>query len=200
MGDPRLLRALAAGAALRHAGACSRCIADMRDTMVAAKGAGLAAPQIGVRLRVVIFGFEHNQRYPDAEPVPYTELVNPVLTPLSPRRGRRLGGLPVGARVCAAWCRASAACATADSIPQGRPHRARSRRVSTPASCSTNATISTGSCTRCACATCAIRLHRACFSRRGHRRTIDAGRGRRPQRRALTPYDGAPIPQRRSWS
>ena len=49
----------------------------------AANGAGLAAPQIGVGLRVVIFGFEHNQRYPDAEPVPYTELVNPVITPLT---------------------------------------------------------------------------------------------------------------------
>jgi peptide deformylase len=58
-------------------------IADMRETMIAAQGAGLAAPQIGSGLRVVIFGFEHNQRYPDAEPVPYTELVNPVLTPLT---------------------------------------------------------------------------------------------------------------------
>ena len=58
-------------------------LADMRDTMHAADGAGLAAPQIGVPLRVVIFGVERNPRYPDAEPVPYTELVNPVLTPLS---------------------------------------------------------------------------------------------------------------------
>jgi peptide deformylase len=58
-------------------------IADMRETMVAAHGAGLAAPQIGVGLRVVIFGFEHNDRYPDAEPVPYTELVNPTLVPLT---------------------------------------------------------------------------------------------------------------------
>ena len=56
---------------------------DLRDTMVAKKGAGLAAPQIGVPLQVVIFGVEHSERYPDAEPVPYTELVNPVLTPLS---------------------------------------------------------------------------------------------------------------------
>jgi peptide deformylase len=56
---------------------------DMRDTMRAQNGAGLAAPQIGVGLRVVIFGVERNERYPDAEPVPYTELVNPVLTPLS---------------------------------------------------------------------------------------------------------------------
>jgi len=58
-------------------------IADMRETMIAAQGAGLAAPQIGVGLRMMIFGFEHNERYPDAEPVPYTELVNPVLTPLT---------------------------------------------------------------------------------------------------------------------
>jgi peptide deformylase len=55
---------------------------DMRETMIDAHGAGLAAPQIGVLLRVVIFGFEHNERYPDAEPVPYTELINPVLTPM----------------------------------------------------------------------------------------------------------------------
>jgi peptide deformylase len=58
-------------------------LADMRDTMRAEDGAGLAAPQIGVGLRVVIFGVERNPRYPDAEPVPYTELINPVLTPLS---------------------------------------------------------------------------------------------------------------------
>ena len=57
-------------------------LADMRDTMRAQNGAGLAAPQIGVPLRVVIFGMEHNPRYPDEDPVPYTELVNPVLTPL----------------------------------------------------------------------------------------------------------------------
>jgi len=55
---------------------------DMRETMIAAHGAGLAAPQIGIGLRVVIFGFEHNERYPDAEPVPYTELINPVITPI----------------------------------------------------------------------------------------------------------------------
>ena len=58
-------------------------IEDMRDTMKALNGAGLAAPQIGVGLQVVIFGVEHNPRYPDADPVPYTELVNPVLTPLT---------------------------------------------------------------------------------------------------------------------
>ena len=58
-------------------------LADMRETMAAHNGAGLAAPQIGVPLRVVIFGVDFNPRYPDAEPVPYTELVNPVLTPLT---------------------------------------------------------------------------------------------------------------------
>ena len=55
---------------------------DMRDTMRAQNGAGLAAPQIGVGLRVVIFGFDRTERYPDAEAVPYTELINPVWTPL----------------------------------------------------------------------------------------------------------------------
>lgn len=58
-------------------------LADMRDTMRALNGAGLAAPQIGVGLRVVIFGIERNPRYPDAEEVPYTELVNPVIAPLT---------------------------------------------------------------------------------------------------------------------
>jgi len=57
-------------------------LADMRDTMHAMNGAGLAAPQIGVGLRVVIFGVQQNSRYPDAESVPETVLINPVITPL----------------------------------------------------------------------------------------------------------------------
>jgi peptide deformylase len=57
-------------------------LVDMRDTMQALNGAGLAAPQIGVDLRVVIFGVQHNSRYPDAESVPETVLINPVITPL----------------------------------------------------------------------------------------------------------------------
>jgi peptide deformylase len=57
-------------------------LADMEDTMLALNGAGLAAPQIGVGLQVVIFGVEHNPRYPDAEAVPHTVLINPSLTPL----------------------------------------------------------------------------------------------------------------------
>lgn len=58
-------------------------LADMRDTMQALNGVGLAAPQIGVGLRVVIFEVAGNPRYPDAEAVPQTVLINPVLTPLS---------------------------------------------------------------------------------------------------------------------
>jgi len=58
-------------------------IADMKDTMAAENGAGLAAPQIGVSQRVVIFGVEQNPRYPDAEDVPFTILVNPKLTMLT---------------------------------------------------------------------------------------------------------------------
>jgi peptide deformylase len=57
-------------------------LADMFDTMHAAGGVGLAAPQIGESVRVVVFGFEQNERYPDAPAVPRTILLNPVLTPL----------------------------------------------------------------------------------------------------------------------
>ena len=57
-------------------------LADMFDTMHAAGGVGLAAPQIGESVRVVVFGFEQNERYPEAPAVPRTILLNPVLTPL----------------------------------------------------------------------------------------------------------------------
>ncbi len=57
-------------------------IQDMQDTMTHMNGAGIAAPQIGVSLQVVIFGVGSNPRYPDAEQVPYTVLINPVLTPI----------------------------------------------------------------------------------------------------------------------
>ena len=82
MGDPRLLRV---AEPVREFGTpeLRSLLADMFDTMHAADGAGLAAPQIGVPLRIVIFGFDRNDRYPDAPPVPRTVLVNPVLTPLS---------------------------------------------------------------------------------------------------------------------
>jgi len=82
MGDPRLLEP-SRDVARFGTRELADLLVDMRDTMHARDGAGLAAPQIGVPLRVVIFGLAHNPRYPDAEPVPYTELVNPVLTPLT---------------------------------------------------------------------------------------------------------------------
>ena len=55
---------------------------DMWDTMAAENGAGLAAPQIGINLRVVVFGYQENPRYPDAPAVPETVLINPVITPI----------------------------------------------------------------------------------------------------------------------
>jgi len=82
MGDPRLLRI---AQPVREFGTpeLAALVADMFDTMHAANGAGLAAPQIGVDLALVIFGFRHNARYPDAPPVPETVLLNPQITPLS---------------------------------------------------------------------------------------------------------------------
>lgn len=85
MGDARLLRvAEPVPAALFGSDALKALITDMQDTMAALNGAGLAAPQIGVNLRVVIFGVGANPRYPDAETVPFTILCNPVLTPIGP--------------------------------------------------------------------------------------------------------------------
>ena len=81
MGDPRLLEPSRPVKKFRTA-ELNELIADMRDTMISLKGAGLAAPQIGVNLQVVIFGVEANPRYPDAEAVPFTILINPKLTPM----------------------------------------------------------------------------------------------------------------------
>lgn len=58
-------------------------IQDLVDTMKSANGAGLAAPQIGVDLQIVVFGFDHNPRYPKAQPIPLTVLINPKITPLT---------------------------------------------------------------------------------------------------------------------
>ncbi len=85
MGDPRLLR-VAPPVTTFDTPELHGLIADLFDTMAAAQGAGLAAPQIGVNLQLVIFGFSHNQRYPDAPPVPATVLINPVLEPLGEER------------------------------------------------------------------------------------------------------------------
>jgi peptide deformylase len=80
MGEP-LLRAVAAPVT-RFDEELASLVADMDDTMRELSGAGIAAPQIGVSLRVVIFELKDNPRYPHLAPVPYTVLVNPQLTPL----------------------------------------------------------------------------------------------------------------------
>ena len=85
MGDPRLLR-VAEPVTEFNTPELDALIVDMFDTMHAANGAGLAAPQIGVNLRLVIYGFKQNTRYPDAPPVPETVLINPKLRPLSAER------------------------------------------------------------------------------------------------------------------
>jgi len=81
MGDARLLR-VAQPVREFDTTELHALVTDMFDTMEAANGAGLAAPQIGVDLQLVIFGFTRNERYPDAPPVPRTVLLNPVITPL----------------------------------------------------------------------------------------------------------------------
>ncbi len=82
MGDPRLL-SVAAAVERFESHELSALLADMRDTMDHLNGAGLAAPQIGVGLRVAIFGVKRNPRYPGVEEVPDTVLINPVIAPLS---------------------------------------------------------------------------------------------------------------------
>ena len=82
MGDPILLN-VASKVEKFGTPELNTLIQDMHDTMEALEGAGLAAPQIGVSQQVVIFGVKSNQRYPDAEEVPYTVLLNPILTPLT---------------------------------------------------------------------------------------------------------------------
>ena len=81
MGDPRLLR-IAQPVQAFDIPELHALVADMFDTMHAANGAGLAAPQIGVDLQLVIFGFKNNERYPDAPPVPETVLINPKIMPI----------------------------------------------------------------------------------------------------------------------
>ena len=82
MGDARLLRT-AKPVTEFGTPAMQALIADMFETMEAANGAGLAAPQIGVDLQLVIFGYQRSERYPEAPPVPLTVLINPQITPLS---------------------------------------------------------------------------------------------------------------------
>ena len=85
MGDARLLQPAAPVGEFGTV-VLAALVEDLFDTMAAHGGVGLAAPQIGVGLQVVIFGFERSERYPDAAPVPRTILVNPVITPLTEDR------------------------------------------------------------------------------------------------------------------
>jgi peptide deformylase len=82
MGDPRLLRIAQPVASLDDP-ALGAIIADLYETMHAAHGVGLAAPQVGIDLRLMIFGFEANPRYPDEAPVPVTTLINPWIDVLT---------------------------------------------------------------------------------------------------------------------
>ena len=81
MGEPLLLRV--AAEVTRFDAQLHELVSDMDDTMRALSGAGIAAPQIGVSARVVIFELKDNPRYPHITPVPYTVLVNPLVTPLT---------------------------------------------------------------------------------------------------------------------
>lgn len=83
MGDPRLFE-VSQPVNESEMGNLENLVADMIETMNAADGAGLAAPQMGVMKRVVIFGFDSNARYPDAESVPFTVLINPEIEILEP--------------------------------------------------------------------------------------------------------------------
>lgn len=84
MGDPRLMRvAPPVPEAMFGTAGLDELIADLFETMQAADGVGLAAPQIGVDLQLVVLGFEHSERYPGEPEVPRTVLLNPLITPLS---------------------------------------------------------------------------------------------------------------------
>ena len=112
MGDERLLRIappvpehLIGSSELQHL------IDDMFETMHHVGGVGLAAPQIGIDLQLVIFGFERSERYPDAEPVPQTILLNPVITPLTTEVEEGWEGC-LSVPGLRGWCRDSSTSAT----------------------------------------------------------------------------------------
>jgi peptide deformylase len=93
LGDPRLRQPSAAVASeVLGTAQLAALIDDLRDTMAARAGAGLAAPQIAVPLRVVIFGITRNPRYPDAPPIPETVLINPEWSPVGSDQTEALEG------------------------------------------------------------------------------------------------------------
>jgi len=125
MGDPRLLQV---SAPVREFGAPAlhELIADMHETMLAANGAGLAAPQIGAMVRVVIFGGGQTPRYPDADAVPYTVLINPKLRMLRGGKDEDWEGC-LSVPVCGVWSPVTGGCGIAGQISGrgNRPHRGR---------------------------------------------------------------------------
>ena len=93
LGDPRLRQPSAAVASeVLGTAQLAALIDDLRDTMAARAGAGLAAPQVAVPLRVVIFGITRNPRYPDAPPIPETVLINPQWSPVGSDQDEGLEG------------------------------------------------------------------------------------------------------------
>ena len=125
----------------------------MRDTMAHLNGAGLAAPQIGVPLRVVIFGVTANPRYPDIEEVPDTVLINPGARRRSRTRWRRAGKGCLSVPGMRGWVPRFRRLKYSGFDEHGKRVRARGRKASTPAWCSTRSTTSTAFSTRCASAT-----------------------------------------------
>ena len=146
MGDPRLLE-IAKPVTAFGTPELESLLQDMRDTMQDLNGAGLAAPQIGVGLRVVIFGVEANPRYPDAEQVPYTVLINPELTPLGDEMEEGWEGCLSVPGMRGLVPRYPAAALHAASMPPGTRSTAPSTTF-TPGSCSTRSIIWTAFCTR----------------------------------------------------
>ena len=151
MGDPRLL-AVAQPVLEFGTPELESLLADMRDTMRDLNGAGLAAPQIGVGLRVVIFGFEAQSALPGRGSGALHGAHQPRAHAPGRGPGRGLGGMPVGSRHARAGAAISRICAIPALTPPERPSTARSATF-TPASCSTKSTISTAFCIRAAFAT-----------------------------------------------
>ena len=160
----------------------------MLETMDEYDGAGLAAPQVHVSRRIVIYGVHQNPRYPDAEDVPLTVLVNPKITPATSRDRTRTG-------------KAVSACPTcAGSVPRSHEGEASRRTVatasrcasrptaSTPASCSTSAITWTARSTSIACA----RSRRSSFLPEFHEVRAARRRRRRRLTRPKTDPPGAP--------
>lgn len=169
MGDPRLLRTAQPVAAF-DTDELHLLVRDMFETMQAVNGAGLAAPQIGVDLQLVIFGTDTvNPRYPDAPPVPRTVLLNPVITPLGDEEEEGWEGclsVPglrgVVPRFATSATRALTCMATRSTAPPTASMRAW---------CSTRLTTCSASCTRCGCAISRVSATPRSCSRASMRRT-----------------------------